>query len=58
MEECKGDSLMELIHEEGCFFVIDLEEEDSSLFSSLLPYFFPEGDAGYFNYSELRGGLY
>jgi hypothetical protein len=49
MEDFKGDSLMELIHEEGCLFVMALEEEDLFPFSSLLPFFFPEADDGYFN---------
>jgi hypothetical protein len=40
---------MELIHEEACFFVMDLEEEDLSPFFSLLRFFFPEADDGYFN---------
>jgi hypothetical protein len=49
MEDFKGDSLMELIHEEGCLFVMVLKEEDLSPLFSLLPFFFPEGDVGYFN---------
>jgi hypothetical protein len=48
-EDFKEDSLMELTHEEGCFFVMDLGEEDLSPFFSLLPFFFLEADDGYSN---------